>query len=238
MTASPSPTQTFRLRRTAASRSTRTNKSLARTDCTSPSGTPALSRPAASHEMFPDPVAPATLLPSSPPCGTARGSRLSPGSEYRATSACFQYPARAPHCCHLNFAEAGLSRVTSRNLLRVNGVTIVQNVNFLAGFGEFEALADLHLLLDRIVLEPLDPLLLLRVFPQNILIVLLVRRHLPPLGEQGRDPVRTLQLNECVGNAAKHHNRVYGFQRRVSHVSQVQETDPSSTMIVTLNRHA
>ena len=92
---------------------------------------------------------------------------------------------------------------TADLLLTIGVVTFIQNVNLLTRFGELEALADFHFLFDGVILQPLDALFLLHVFAENLLVLLLVRGNLTPLGKQRRDAGGTLQRNERISNTAQ-----------------------------------
>src|SRR5579862_8242798 len=106
-------------------------------------------------------------------------------------------------------------------------VTVVQNIDLLAGMRKLQALPNFHFLFDGIVLQALDPLFFLHVFPQNLLVFLFKLGYLTSFGKQRGNSVRAFQGNKGVGDSGKHHNRVSSLQSRVSH------TNLSS--IVTLN---
>jgi hypothetical protein len=103
------------------------------------------------------------------------------------------------------------------DLLPVTVPVIIQDINLLAWLSELEPLANLHLLFDGVILQPVYALFLLHVFPQNLLILLLELRYLMAFGEQCRNAVRPFQHNEGVSNATKNHNRVSSLKCRVSH---------------------
>jgi len=103
------------------------------------------------------------------------------------------------------------------HLLLISVAGVVKNINLLAGFGEFEALTNFHFLLDRIVFQAIDPLLFLHIFPQNLLVLLLVFRNLVALGQQCGNAARAFENDESVSNAGKNHNRVGSLQSGISH---------------------
>jgi hypothetical protein len=100
---------------------------------------------------------------------------------------------------------------TYTDLLLAGCVTIVKNVDLLARFGELEPLADLHLLLNRIILQPFDALLFLHVFPQKLLVLLLVCSNLMSPGKQGWNSAWSFQYYESIDDASQNHDRVNSF---------------------------